>query len=410
MYRGNIALGQTIDIKFTTRAFATGAPTTLSGSPAVAAYVGNGTTEITAGITLSVDFDSRTGLNNVRVVASGGNGFAASTDVQLVITAGTVGGTSVVGEVVAEFSIENRSLSNTATQTLGALTVSGATTLTGNVALAAGLTITQSSANISAIVATGNGTGHGLSLVSGSGATGNGLNSIAASTNGTGLNLLGTGTGNGMLSTGGAGAGGDGIEAVAGGGVPIRGDITANITGALSGAVGSVTGAVGSVTGNVGGNVTGSVGSVVGAVGSVTGAVGSVTGNVGGNVTGSVGSVVGAVGSVTGNVGGNVVGSVASVAGQTLANLDAAVTTRATPAQVATQVDGVLNTNTKAELAGVPAANASLGDKLTFMEMKIRNAETQTATQATIADTSGAVIGTAAVSDDGTTFTKGKYA
>lgn len=44
MYRGNIALGQTIDVKFTTRAFASGAPTTLSGSPVVSAYVGNGTT------------------------------------------------------------------------------------------------------------------------------------------------------------------------------------------------------------------------------------------------------------------------------------------------------------------------------------------------------------------------------
>jgi hypothetical protein len=56
-----------------------------------------------------VDFDSRTGLNNVRVVASGGNGFAAGTNVQFVITTGTVGGISVVGYVIGEFSIENRS-------------------------------------------------------------------------------------------------------------------------------------------------------------------------------------------------------------------------------------------------------------------------------------------------------------
>lgn len=108
MYLGDIALGATIDFKFTSRAFASGAPTTLSGTPVVSAYVGNGTTEITAGITLSVDFDSRTGLNNVRVVASSGNGFAAQTDVEIVITTGTVGGVSVVGEVVGTFSIENR--------------------------------------------------------------------------------------------------------------------------------------------------------------------------------------------------------------------------------------------------------------------------------------------------------------
>ncbi|MCI0361718.1 MAG: hypothetical protein L0211_24805 [Planctomycetaceae bacterium] len=108
-YRGDIRLGETLDVKFTTRRFSTGAPFTLAGTPAISAYVGNGTTEITAGITLTVDFDARTGLNNVRVVASGANGFATATNVQLVITAGTVDSVSVVGEVVAEFSIENRS-------------------------------------------------------------------------------------------------------------------------------------------------------------------------------------------------------------------------------------------------------------------------------------------------------------
>lgn len=103
------ALGTTFDIKFTTRRFSTGAPYTLAGSPAVAAYVDNDTTELTAGLTLSVDFDSRTGLNNVRVVASGGNGYAVGKNYALVLTAGTVDSVSVVGEVVGEFSIEAQS-------------------------------------------------------------------------------------------------------------------------------------------------------------------------------------------------------------------------------------------------------------------------------------------------------------
>lgn len=107
-YQGDIALGDTIDIKFSTVG-TDGAPATLAGAPAVAAYVGNSVTEITAGITLTVDFDGRTGLHNLRVVASSGNGFAAGTDVDLVITAGTVGSTSVVGYKVASFSIEKRS-------------------------------------------------------------------------------------------------------------------------------------------------------------------------------------------------------------------------------------------------------------------------------------------------------------
>jgi len=107
-YIGDFNLGDTFDTKFTTRQIS-GAPSTLSSSPVISAYVGNSTTEITAGITLSVDFDSRTGLNNVRIVATSGNGYATASNYQLVITTGTVNSVSVVGEVIAEFSIENRS-------------------------------------------------------------------------------------------------------------------------------------------------------------------------------------------------------------------------------------------------------------------------------------------------------------
>jgi hypothetical protein len=107
-YLGDFTLGDTLDFKFSTVG-TTGAPTTLAGTPVVSAYVGNSTTQLTAGITLTVDFDGVTGLHNVRVVASGANGYAAQTNVDLVITTGTVGGTSVVGYVIGSFSIENRS-------------------------------------------------------------------------------------------------------------------------------------------------------------------------------------------------------------------------------------------------------------------------------------------------------------
>jgi hypothetical protein len=108
-YIGDFALGVTFDHKFTT-VQSTGAPATLSGTPVISIYAGNSTTEITAGITLTVDFDSRTGLNNVRVVATAGNGFAAATNYQIVITTGTVNSVSVVGYVVGSFSIENRGI------------------------------------------------------------------------------------------------------------------------------------------------------------------------------------------------------------------------------------------------------------------------------------------------------------
>ncbi len=126
-YRGDIRLGDTIDVKFTTRRFSTGAPFTLAGTPAVSAYVGNSTTQITAGITLTVDFDAVTGLNNVRVVASGANGYATASNYDLVITAGTVDSVSVVGEVIGSFSIEARSalMPTTAARTLD-VTATGA--------------------------------------------------------------------------------------------------------------------------------------------------------------------------------------------------------------------------------------------------------------------------------------------
>jgi len=107
-YIGDFALGSTFDTKFTT-IDSTGLPVTLAGTPVISAYPDNSTTELTAGITLTVGFDSRTGMHNIRVVATGANGYATATNYQLVITTGTVDGISVVGYVVAEFSIEARS-------------------------------------------------------------------------------------------------------------------------------------------------------------------------------------------------------------------------------------------------------------------------------------------------------------
>lgn len=108
MYLGDFALGSTIDVHFTSRQFTTGAPFALAGSPAVAAYPNNSTTQLTAGITLTTNFDGVTGLNHVRIVATSGNGYAAGSTYSLVLTAGTVDSVSVVAEVIAMFSLEAR--------------------------------------------------------------------------------------------------------------------------------------------------------------------------------------------------------------------------------------------------------------------------------------------------------------
>jgi len=114
-YLGDIRLGDTLDFKFCT-VQSTGAPTTLAGTPVISAYPANSTTQLTAGITLTADFDSVTGLNHVRVVASSGNGYATATNYEMVITTGTVNSVSAVGYVVGTFSIENRSALMPATE------------------------------------------------------------------------------------------------------------------------------------------------------------------------------------------------------------------------------------------------------------------------------------------------------
>jgi hypothetical protein len=275
-YIGDFNLGDTFDTKFTTRQIS-GAPSTLASSPVISAYVGNSTTEITAGITLSVDFDSRTGLNNVRVVATSGNGYATASNYQLVITTGTVNSVSVVGEVIAEFSIENRSAGLKPTVAGRTLDVSA----TGE----AGVDWANVGSPTTALALTGTtiavtqkvdvDTIKTNPVVNGGTATFPTNATLASTTNITAGTITTATTATNLTNA------------------PTNGDFTAAMKTSLNAATPA---------------------SVTGAVGSVTGAVGSVTGNVGGNVTGSVGSVT----------------------GLTASNLDATISSRATPAQILT--------------------------------------------------------------------------
>lgn len=111
----------------------------------------------------------------------------------------------------------------------------------------------------------------------------------------------------------------------------------------------------------------------------------------------TVAGVSGAVGSVTGNVGGNVVGSVGSLAAQAKADVNA-------------EVVDCLVTDTYAEPASVPAATASLKDKIGWQAALARNKMTQTADTTTLRnDADSGNIGTSTRADDGTTATKGEW-
>ena len=87
-------------------------------------------------------------------------------------------------------------------------------------------------------------------------------------------------------------------------------------------------------------------------------------------------------------------------------NLDAAITTRATPAQVNTEVLDVLNVDTFAEPGQeAPPATTTLVKKLSYLFKAFRNRQTQTATTYSLyADNTTTIDQKATVSDDAVTF------
>lgn len=103
---GDFQLEDTIFIPFTTRQFSDGVPTTLLGTPVVTGHRDANLTQFTTGITLDVDFDAIAGLNMITVVATAANAYVAGETYTLYLSAGTVGGVSVVGEVVGHFTLD----------------------------------------------------------------------------------------------------------------------------------------------------------------------------------------------------------------------------------------------------------------------------------------------------------------
>ncbi len=102
----DITLGDTFRHQFTTRAFATGIPTVLTGTPVLSVLEENNVTPITAGVSVLVDRASVVGLNEATIIATGGNGYEVGKSYCIYISTGTVGGVSVVGEVVGNFTVE----------------------------------------------------------------------------------------------------------------------------------------------------------------------------------------------------------------------------------------------------------------------------------------------------------------
>lgn len=379
-YQGDIRLSDTLDFHFTTRQIS-GAPSTLSSSPVISAYPSNSTTQLTAGITLDVDFDSVTGLNHVRIVASGANGYATATDYSLVITTGTVNSVSVVGEVIGSFSIEHRSalMPATAARTLvvdasgladanmvkngpsGSGTAVAAGSIPNAVAGAAGgIQIAGSNAatTFASMTVTGNltlgnisnaGTTTLTGAITGGATTLASLTSTGTMTAGN-ISVGGTTTLTGAVTTGALTS-----ASMTSTGTMSMGNVSVGGTTTLTGAV-----SLGSTLGITGATTLAAISAASIAVSGNTTLTGIVTAaNVSNNIVGvTVGNVTLAAsqGNITMNITGNLSGSVGSVTGLTVSNLDATISSRMA---TYTQPTGFLAATFPSAVGDATAANQS---------------------------------------------------
>ena len=105
-YVGDFQGGSVVRIKFNTLSQAL-VPTTPSVAMAFAVYK-NSTTEITAGVTVTTDYDGKAGLHMVVIDTSADPAYTTGEDYDVVFTAGTVDGKDLTRVVLRTFSIENR--------------------------------------------------------------------------------------------------------------------------------------------------------------------------------------------------------------------------------------------------------------------------------------------------------------
>ena len=104
---GDLAVGATIDFTWSTNA-GDGASITRATNGTISVYKGNSTTQSTAGVVDTEDFDSLTGVHHCRITtASDATFYSAGNDFNVVLSGATIDG-KVVNAPLAHFSIQNR--------------------------------------------------------------------------------------------------------------------------------------------------------------------------------------------------------------------------------------------------------------------------------------------------------------
>ncbi len=237
-----------------TGALSVGTTTTLTGAVSCGS-----TFDVVGALTAgSVSIDATMDVVGALTCASFGVDGAVSVGTTTTLTgAVSLGATLGVTGTTTLAAITQTGAVSLGATTFATLTVTGATTLTGNVAAAAGITVTQSTEDGHGIVCTGNGLGSGLRCIAGasghginasaSGAAGQGIRAYAGGLSGDGIFAYCEGAnGAGIIATGRAqgiyaySPSGPGMEVI-GATADIKGDILGNITGNLVGTVSTVT-------------------------------------------------------------------------------------------------------------------------------------------------------------------------
>lgn len=111
MYLGDYAEDSTLDFIWSSND-GSGASVTRATNGTISVYKGNSTTQSTAGITDTEDFDSLTGIHHVRIDLSADAFYATGNDYMVVLSAATIDG-QTVNAVLAMFSIQNRYMRGT---------------------------------------------------------------------------------------------------------------------------------------------------------------------------------------------------------------------------------------------------------------------------------------------------------
>ncbi len=294
--------------------------------------------------------------------------------------------------------------------TNAAVTVTGATTLTGNVALGNGLTVSApSTADRPGVSITGNGTGQGV-LVTGGGTSASGVAVVGGAPNGIGIYAVGDGSGEAARLDGGDGDG-SAVEIV--GGATNGAGVTISGTGTGHGvSVTSGTGATGNAV-NIAAASTNGFGVSTTGIGSGDGMIAT------GGLTGS------GIKGTGGGTSGHGIYAKAAGTGHGISANGGGVAGDGLHAEADNDGDGIegvgagagnfdLNTLETTDaipelLQATPSATPTLRQAVMLPYMALRNKRETTATLTKITNDAATVIAKATLSDNGTTFTKEEF-